>query len=277
MQSGKLKRQEQFQTHYLEWKPVMPDGRLPVICVHGNLSNARIYQWVGELLSSAEAGRARHVVSIDMRGCGDSGMPEEGFTLQHMASDIDAVMTHLNIGKAHFIAYSRGVSYALQYALERPGRVQSLVAGDYPARFTRLDTDWVARVMEDYQEFNSWPQLYEVIAVPAGISREEFDEQKDIYFAEKDGVIRKRYARELPAKLQQDSADVDLTPALDAVKGPVLVLKGSEKGSLLNGDDLEAYGRCRPEVVQVAEAGHDVFEPRRQVKNALLHFFKDLE
>lgn len=277
MESGYLDRNGSFQTHYLEWKPEHPNDKLPVICVHGVLANARMYQWVGDLLSSGGPEQARRVIAVDIRGCGDSGMPESGFALADMASDIAAVMDHLAIRLAHIIGYSRGVSYALHFARENPGRVRGVVVGDYPPFITRLTEEWLRQVLDGYREYESWAQLYERFAAPAGIPKEEFDKRKGEFFTEQNGVIRKRYMRELPAKLQQVSADVDLAPALDAVGGPLLILKGKKKNSLLSEEQLAGYLPYHPEVVRVEGVGHDVFEPVEQVKLALLNFFGRVE
>lgn len=156
MQSSFIESREGFKLHYLEWKPMKPSQYLPVICIHGNLSNARMYGWIGDELSSQRNIHPRHVVAMDIRGCGESGMPENGFTLHHLASDIESVLNHMGIEKAHFIAYSRGVGYALQYALRNPDQVQGMIIGDYPAYCKKLKEDWAQRIVESYVLYDSW-------------------------------------------------------------------------------------------------------------------------
>lgn len=277
MQSRFIDRPEGFRTHYLEWQPKAGRGRLPVVCIHGNLSNAGMYRWIGDELSSGKNESPRHVVAIDMRGCGDSGMPEEGFSLRHMAADIEAVLKHLGIGEAHFIAYSRGTAYALQYALQNPGSVQGLVIGDYPPYYPKLSEDWAERMVQSYRVYESWDRLFEALASAEEISRERFEAGKDVYYTEKAGVIQKRYEKEFPIRLQRESDDYDLTPALDHFHGRLLIVKGEEKGSLLSEEQMKAYEPYNPEIVRVQQAGHDVFEPRDQVLGALLEYFNRME
>ncbi|OAB41646.1 alpha/beta fold hydrolase [Paenibacillus glacialis] len=276
MQSHFIERNEGFKTHYLEWKPPGTSDKLPVICIHGNLSNARMYTWIGEELVSVKNESPRHVIAIDIRGCGESGMPEQGFTLQHMASDINAVMSHLGITEAHFIAYSRGVAYALQYALQHPERIQGLIIGDFPTHYTKIQEDWAHRMVNSYKEYDSWDHLYGTLALTEHLSREEFDDQKDIYYVEKEGLIHKNYSKEFPILLQLESDDVDLSSALDSINGNLLILKGNEPGSLLSEEQITVYQQYNPDVVRVQHAGHDVFEPRQQVKDAFFDFFKDI-
>lgn len=276
MQSNFLESYEGFQIHFLEWKPKKPSDNLPVICIHGNLSNARMYKWIGDALSSERNENPRHVVAIDIRGCGDSGMPEKGFSLQHMATDIETVMIHLGINKAHFIAYSRGVAYALQYALRNPDSVQGIVIGDYPAYYTKLNKEWASRMVNSYELYDSWDSLFKAIASTENISREEFEARKEDFYVEKAGVIQKRYSKEFPVKLQLESNDYDLSSAMDNIKGKMLILKGNEEGSLLSDEQIKLYQKYNPEVVRVHQAGHDVFEPRKQVKEALLNYFNHI-
>lgn len=276
MKSGYIDRSEGFRTHYLEWEPVTETEYMPVIGIHGNLSNARMFRWIGERLSSGAFGAPRRMVAVDLRGCGDSGMPGSGFSLRHMASDIAAAMDRLGIPAAHFISYSRGVPYTLQFALSHPGRVKALAAGDFGVRYPKLTEEWVRRVDGLYDTYDSWEELFEAVAGSEGISREIFEASKDLYYMEDAGLIRKRYLKDLPARMQRESEEQDLTPGLDAVEGPILVLQGTEPGSLLNGGLLEPYHNRGAVIVGVTGAGHDVFEPRVQVSESLESFFRRL-
>lgn len=276
MQSSYIRSKENFLIHYLEWKPQKPTITLPVICIHGNLSNARMFKWIGEELSSDNNSNPRHVVAIDIRGCGDSGMPEKGFTLHHLAQDIETVMNHLGYDKAHFIAYSRGVAYALQYALLNPNSIQGIVIGDYSTYYTRLGKEWADSVVNAYDVFDSWDSLYQSVALNANISLEQFDSKKEDYYVEKSGVIQKRFSKEFPIKLQLESEDYDLSLALKNIRGNLLILKGNEEGSLLNDEQLKLYKKYNAEVVRVSRAGHDVFEPREQVKEVIINYFNKL-
>jgi pimeloyl-ACP methyl ester carboxylesterase len=277
MENHFIKRAESFQTHYLEWRPKSESGKLPIICIHGLLSNARIYNWIGKEFSSDLAEYPRRVIAIDMRGCGESGMPEKGFTLEHMASDIEHVMERLGIEAAHFIAYSRGVPYALKFALRHPNRIHGLVIGDFASENPKLSEEWVQRAVNSFEEYHSWDHLYTVISANEELSKEDFEVRKEVFYAEREGKIRKRYEKELPARLQSESENSDLVEGLAKVKGPILVLKGAAEGSLLKEEQLKVFQLYHAEVMRVQGAGHDVFEPREQVRSTLRIYFKELD
>jgi pimeloyl-ACP methyl ester carboxylesterase len=276
LKNGYINRNEGFRTHYLDWQPETENGSLPVIGVHGNLSNARMFRWIGERLSSGAYGSPRRLVAVDIRGCGESGMPEAGFSLRHMASDVEAVMDRLGIRKAHFMAYSRGVGYTLQLALQHPGRIEGLVIGDYGTHYPRLGEAWARRAEEAYDTYASWEQLFDAVSAVEGITRKVFEEMKEDYYLEDNGIVRKRYLKDLPARMRLETEESDLAAALDNVQGPILVLQGTEAGALLSENQLEPYRSRQAAIVRVEGAGHDVYEPREQTTRSLDLFFRGL-
>lgn len=161
--------------------------------------------------------------------------------------------------------------------MQNPGSVQGLVIGDFPAQYTKLNEDWAKRMANSYAVYDSWESLYTAITSAEDLSREEFEARKNDFYVERAGVIQKRYAKEFPARLQLESNDYDLSSALDHIKGKILILKGNEPGSLLSDEQLKAYQKYNPEIVRVRQAGHDVFEPRKQVEDALLNYFNRMD
>lgn len=269
---------DNFQLHYLNWKPQQPSGKLPVVCIHGNLSNARLFAWIGELLAGGGlSGSARQVVAIDIRGRGNSGLPEEGFSLAHMAMDIESVLRHLGIETAHMVAYSRGVTYALEYVLRNHGTVQAMVIGDYPPYCHSLSPEWATRMAELQGGYASWEQAFEASAAAEHVSREAFDALREQFYTERNGRVERRYAQDFPGKHQRELAEKDLSAALAHIRGPLLVLKGEEPGSLLGDGILEGYQERQAKIVRVTGAGHDVLEPRDQVQQTLAGFFRSLD
>lgn len=156
--------------------------------------------------------------------------------------------------------------------------MRALVLGDYPPVHGKPPADWAARVEAAYADFTSWEEVY---AADSDLyaSREDFEMGKErAYSMTGDGsIIRKRYAKELPRKLQREAEEIDLAPALAAVAGPVLILKGEDElGSALREEELAAYAPCRPNVVRVRGAGHNVVDPLPRVREALTAFFAGL-
>src|ERR1700722_20224643 len=68
------------------------------------------------------------VVSYDMLGHGASRLPAASPTLDEYAAQLAALLDHLQIDAAHVVGHSMGSLIALEFALQYPQRVASVVA-----------------------------------------------------------------------------------------------------------------------------------------------------
>lgn len=68
-------------------------------------------------------------ITFDNRCVGESGCPEEPFTMKDMAEDCAGVLDDLGIGAAHVFGVSMGGLIAQELAINWPDRVKSLVLG----------------------------------------------------------------------------------------------------------------------------------------------------
>ncbi|MFK4448616.1 pimeloyl-ACP methyl ester carboxylesterase [Caballeronia udeis] len=68
------------------------------------------------------------VVSYDMLGHGGSRLPEASPALDEYAGQLAALLDHLQIDAAHVVGHSMGSLIALEFALQYPQRVASVVA-----------------------------------------------------------------------------------------------------------------------------------------------------
>jgi pimeloyl-ACP methyl ester carboxylesterase len=96
-----------------------------VVLMHGYCRNSNFwYAWIPVL--------ARHfrVISPDLRGCGRSSVPPEGFawSLAQYHDDLIAFLDRAGIARAHFVGESMG-GMVMPYIYSRsPSRIQSVVA-----------------------------------------------------------------------------------------------------------------------------------------------------
>jgi pimeloyl-ACP methyl ester carboxylesterase len=101
-----------------------------LIIIHGFTGNsAGYYLTIVPLLA-----RDFNVVTYDLRGHGKSDMPPRGYTSEHMAADLHALMDHVGFDRAHLMGHSFGGEVALQYAAAHPDRVRSLILADTRVR-----------------------------------------------------------------------------------------------------------------------------------------------
>jgi 3-oxoadipate enol-lactonase len=71
---------------------------------------------------------ARHFncISLDLRGTGESGSPEEPYSTRDLAEDVAGLMTTLGIERAHVAGLSLGAAVGMWLAATHPARVTSL-------------------------------------------------------------------------------------------------------------------------------------------------------
>src|SRR6185312_9138737 len=104
----------------------------PVLVVPGMGEYADEYTWLLDSLGE------RRVVVVDVRGRGRSDVPDTGYRWEDHIGDLHAVVEATGLDRPVVVAFSRGSSYALGYALEHPTGLRGLVIGDYFARHVGL-------------------------------------------------------------------------------------------------------------------------------------------
>ncbi|MFO0943123.1 MAG: alpha/beta hydrolase [Pirellulales bacterium] len=96
----------------------------PVVLIHGFLVNGQANWSMGDIINKLN--KSFQVIVIDVRGHGRSGKPhdveEYGFKL---VEDVDRLLDHLKIDKAHIAGYSMGGLITMKMAMERPQRILS--------------------------------------------------------------------------------------------------------------------------------------------------------
>jgi len=97
------------------------DGRTPVVLVHGINMSAAVWEGLADELAP------RRVVSIDLRGHGDSVMSGP-YDAAGYAADVLAVMDALGIERAHLVGTSFGGPVVATIAADAPDRVASITA-----------------------------------------------------------------------------------------------------------------------------------------------------
>lgn len=72
------------------------------------------------------------VIAVDLRGMGDSEKPEEGYTKNNMARDIQELVVALGLDSVHIAGHDIGASVAYSFAVNYPDRTNKLVLLDTP-------------------------------------------------------------------------------------------------------------------------------------------------
>jgi 3-oxoadipate enol-lactonase len=99
----------------------------PVLVLNNGILMDAATSWVPQ--TDAFASRYR-VLQYDCRGQGQSDHPDEPYSMDVHADDLDALLSALGIGRAYVLGISYGGEVAQAFALKYPGRVRGLVLAD---------------------------------------------------------------------------------------------------------------------------------------------------
>ncbi len=113
-----------LRLHYLDYGGA---ADLPwVVCVHGLTGNAHNFDALAPHLAARY-----HVISVDVRGRGDSewGPPTE-YLPQNYAADLAAILDEIGIKRANLIGTSMGGIISMMFAGGWPERAERLVLND---------------------------------------------------------------------------------------------------------------------------------------------------
>ena len=194
----------------------------PVLAIPGMGEYADEYAWLLDALGE------RRVVVVDVRGRGRSDVPESGYTWEHHIGDLRAVVEALGVERPIVVAFSRGSSYGLGYALTYPADVRGLVVGDYFARHVGLPEEFAERQLQ---------------AKVRGTR------------------IADRMSEHAVRRVFAESREVPLWDRLTELQCPVLVIRGGRTSALV-GEELAAQWQASLPSVQmelIADAGHDLW------------------
>src|SRR3981081_37485 len=100
----------------------------PILLVHGFASSKNV-NWVYPAWVSELKKNGRRVVSIDLRGHGDSSKLYhlKTYGIEIMADDVLALMDHLRFDRADMMGYSMGGRITAYLGRYQPGRLRSAI------------------------------------------------------------------------------------------------------------------------------------------------------
>jgi pimeloyl-ACP methyl ester carboxylesterase len=208
----------------------------PVVVVPGMGESAEEYAWLLDALGN------RRVLIVDVRGRGQSDAPEQGYRWEDHYGDLAAMVAARALDRPILVAFSRGSSYALGYALSNPNGVRGLAIGDYWARHVGLPAEFGER---------------QLAVVLRGVPMSERMPAHAVH-----GVAR-------------ESREVPLWDRVQELECPVLVIRGGRRGVIVSDEGAAQWEAALPSVefAMLADAGHDLWSRDRDAYLAVLRPF----
>lgn len=210
----------------------------------------------------------RQLIMLDLRGTGDSSVPEDtaSYRCDRLVDDVEALREHLSLDRVDLLAHSAGTNLAVRYAERHPERVGRLalitpsvtalgiaVAGEvrretallrreepwFPEAFAALEAIFAGKATAD-----SWPAV-----APFWYGR--WDEAARAHKAAEDGQKNGEAAAAFGG---EGAFDPDATrAALARLASPVLLLAGEV--------DLNSPPRAMAELVELFPHAELVVQP----------------
>ncbi|HYM23381.1 MAG TPA: alpha/beta hydrolase [Vicinamibacterales bacterium] len=207
------------------------------------------------------------VVALDLRGCGESGVPADGFRIADLAEDVRAVCRDAGVERAVLCGHSLGGTVALEVATIEPRLVAGVVLLDavvlFPEPLRRM-------VLE---------RLVPALAGPGWLEALHGYIDQRMFGPFDPPEVRTRIAREvaalppqMPAALMREGMSQDFSDRLAAGKYPLLFVHAQVPA------DLQRLNQLRPDaiVASVAGSGHFLTLIVPDQVNAMLDRFLDI-
>jgi 3-oxoadipate enol-lactonase len=224
-----------------------------------------------------EFSKKYRVITLDLRGHGDSDAPLWHFTLDDFAEDIRELLRHLGITQATFVGLSMG-GYTL-FALFRkyPELVTRMVLADTRAQ-ADSDEAKAGRFAMAQVAYQKGPQAIAEMMMPKLLGPTSLEKRQDIVEQIR-SMINKNQASGIIVALMAMAQRPDSTPLLSNISCPTLVIVGENDVAT---PPAEAhYIKDRIPIAQLVilpQAGHlSNLEQPDAFNQALISFFKKLE
>ena len=204
-----------------------------------------------------EEGLSRHyrVITMDLRGHGESDAPLWRFTLEQYADDVAGLMDHLSIRQAVLIGLSMGGYVGFALSRKYPGRLRGLVLADTRAQADSEEAR-TGRFNLAQTAFRKGPEAVADIMMPKLLSATSLKARPDLV----DQVRRIIEGNEVSGMIVDSIAMADRpdsVPLLSRITCPTMVVVGEEDHTTPPAESrLIAQGIAGARLAVIPGAGH---------------------
>ena len=255
--------------HYLDWGD---ERAASLLLLHHVGSQAHTWDHF-----ASSMGSDYRVLALDLRGHGDSQWAGEGhYTTEHYASDVAALVDHLDLGQIIVLGGSLGGRVALVYAAQHPERVAALIMEDVgPVRPAEISQRFAEQVAAGDPELDT---VEEWVGRLRGQNRRTPAEffLHNARFATRRLPNGKLVLKRDPA-IQSGFVPLELWSYVEEVRSPFLLVLGSES-SIVSPEQRDQMLHTIPDsqVVTIDGAGHIVVHDQPQgFERVVRGFLKD--
>lgn len=244
---------------YLEWGD--PANGNVLVCVHGLTRCARDF----DTFAAAMSDRYR-VICPDVAGRGQSGWLADPmlYGIPQYVSDMVTLVARLAVDKVDWVGTSMGGLIGMAFAAQPESPIRKLVLNDAGPVVAKASLERIATYVGMAPVFPDFGAAVQYIRAVSTTFGPHTDEQwrfltEVVVRKNPDGSYRMHYDPRIaePFKQQMPEGDLELWPLYDAIRGPMLVVRG-EVSDLLRRETCDAMSQRGPKakVVEIAGVGH---------------------
>lgn len=244
---------------YLEWGDAANGNVL--VCAHGLTRCARDF----DNFARAMADRYR-VICPDVAGRGNSDWLADpmAYSIPQYVSDMVTLVARLDVEKVDWVGTSMGGLIGLGLAAQPNTPVRRLVLNDAGPVVTKASLERIATYVGIAPQFPSIEAAEQYIRAVSATFGPHTDAEwrfltEVVVRKQPDGSYRMHYDPQIaePFKHQMPEKDLELWPLYDAVRSPMLVVRGA-LSDLLTRETCEAMKTRGPKakVVEIEGVGH---------------------
>jgi len=159
------------------------------------------------------------MVTVDMRGAGESDKPPDNYTLDLYVDDLNSIIEELQEKKFVLVGESTGASIGIKYAATYPGKISKLVLiGTPPVHYPPSYS--IDREIALFQESYS--------GALRAFMRALFPEPGTEYVKEWGFKVCQKTTKEIAINYLKNSVKEDLRPLLEKITIPTLIIYGEK-------------------------------------------------
>jgi pimeloyl-ACP methyl ester carboxylesterase len=216
-------------------------------------------------------------ISLDLRGTGDSGKPEDIYSIEVLADDVAAFMNAVGVQRAHISGLSLGAATGMWLAAKHPEKVQSL---SLHSGWPKTDP-FIKAVIEGWQvmakALGSVPDMT-ILSIFPWCFTPELYAAKPEYIESLASFVRSRPAQPIPAFIQQSNAVIahDAVAQLGRIAAPTQITFGrhDQVTSTRFADEMRSNIRGSEVLVFEGCAHAPIYEKVEEFNQKTLQFLK---
>ena len=256
----------------------VPEGRPPVLCLHGLTRNARDF----EELAPHIAGQGWRVIAPEMRGRGRSAYASDptSYALPTYVADLEALLEQEGIGRFVSIGTSMGGLMTMAMAAASPDRIAAVVLNDVGPVVEKEGLEKIRAYVGQGRSFPTWVHAGRALAELHGETYPGYALDDWLAMAKRtmtlvsNGRIAFDYDMRIAEPIlasDEAAAPVDLWPLLRALAGRPAVLVRGERSAILSAQTFAKMADALPgaRMVTVAQTGHAPTLDEPEVRRAI--------